>query len=490
MLVPDSLMAVQMSAYRPRRSSPPTARRTTNVSPSDSCQSISMRRSALAERRRRLGQSERWIEIPRPWVTYPTTRSPGTGWQHWAYRTISPSTPWILMPRPSRSRSITRPNAVGLGAWSSSAGRSGYSARIMVPSAMSPRPSAACSCSAVPTERSVAARSLTVLADFRVHRKREVDRRRALRQALHVAAGGEDEDLVLVEVDLQELEKLLGRVGVLLQLEQLAEPREMAVQLVRALATFLEQPVRRDAVLRGVVHLMGPDLDLVQLTARSEHGGVERLVAVGLRARDVVLDPLLQRGPLVVDHAQHVVALGDIVHQHAHREEVVDLLERLVALLHFLVNRPEVLGAAGDLVAGESGSPQLLGERDPEPLDGFLTLALPRLDLARQRAVVLGLEKLACEVLELGLHARHAEAVRQRRVDLAGLERDAAPLLRVQVLESPPVVQPVGELDDDDAGVLRDRQQKLAVVLRLLLRSEERRVGKECRYRRSAYSAK
>jgi len=33
----------------------------------------------------------------------------------------------------------------------------GYSARIMVPSAMSPRPSAACSCSAVPTESSVAA---------------------------------------------------------------------------------------------------------------------------------------------------------------------------------------------------------------------------------------------------------------------------------------------------------------------------------------------
>src|SRR5438034_8258038 len=35
MLVPDSLMAVQMSAYRPRRSSPPTASRTTNVSRSE-----------------------------------------------------------------------------------------------------------------------------------------------------------------------------------------------------------------------------------------------------------------------------------------------------------------------------------------------------------------------------------------------------------------------------------------------------------------------
>src|SRR5439155_239162 len=210
-----------------------------------------MRRSASAESRRRLGQSERWIEIPRPWVTYPTTRSPGTGWQHWAYRTISPSTPWILIPRPSRRRSITRPNAVGLGAWRSSAGRSGYSARIMVPSAMSPRPSAACSCSAVPTESPAAARSRRSASGG--------SRRRALRQTLHVPAGREDEDLVLVEVDLQELEELLGRVGVLLQLEQLAEPRQMAVQLVRTLAPFLEQPVRRDAVLRGVVHLVRTD---------------------------------------------------------------------------------------------------------------------------------------------------------------------------------------------------------------------------------------
>ncbi len=78
-------------------------------------------------------------------------------------------------------------------------------------------------------DAAVDARALTVLADFRMHREREVDRRRALRQAFHVAAGREDEDFVLIEVDLQEREELLGRVGVLLQLEQLAEPRQVTV---------------------------------------------------------------------------------------------------------------------------------------------------------------------------------------------------------------------------------------------------------------------
>ncbi len=82
-LVPVWLTASMMSAYRPRRSSPVTASRTANASPAVSCQSMSTRRSSAASVSR-FGQSERWIEIPRPCVTYPTTESPGTGWQHCA----------------------------------------------------------------------------------------------------------------------------------------------------------------------------------------------------------------------------------------------------------------------------------------------------------------------------------------------------------------------------------------------------------------------
>ena len=81
--------------------------------------------------------------------------------------------------------------------------------------------------------------ALALEPDFGVHVEGEIDRGRALGQPLHVALRREDEDLVLVEVDLQELEKLLGRVGVLLQLEQLAEPAEVLVQLVAAFPSRL-----------------------------------------------------------------------------------------------------------------------------------------------------------------------------------------------------------------------------------------------------------
>jgi len=125
----------------------------------------------------------------------------------------------------------------------------------------------------------------------------------------------------------------------------------MVVELVGAFAVLLVEPVRRDAVLRRAMHVAGTDLDLVQLPARPEHRGVERLIAVRLGTRDVILDALLQRRPGVVDDPQDVVAVGDAVDEHADREEIVDFLERLAALLHLLEDRPEILGPADNLPA-------------------------------------------------------------------------------------------------------------------------------------------
>src|SRR3989475_3271721 len=83
----------------------------------------------------------------------------------------------------------------------------------------------------------------------------------------------------------------------------------------------------------------------------------------------------------------------------------------------------------------------------------------------------LGLVIFEREVLKLRFHARHAEPVCQRRVQFARFQRDTLALLRRQRIEGAHVVQPVGELDDDDAGVARDRHQQLAIVLRLFFGS-------------------
>ena len=75
------------------------------------------------------------------------------------------------------------------------------------------------------------------------------------------------------------------------------------------------------------------------------------------------------------------------------------------------------------------------------------------------------------EVLELPLHVLDAEPVRERRVDVERLLRDALLLRLGQRRDRAHVVQPVGELDEQDAHVLRHRHEHLAHrggLLRLL----------------------
>ena len=115
--------------------------------------------------------------------------------------------------------------------------------------------------------------------------------------------------------------------------------------------------------------------------------------------------------------------------------------------------------------AASSCGPEL-GDR---PLDVRLAALAPRVEELGQLAEALGLEGLEREVLELPLDLPDAEPLGQRRVDLHRLAGDALLLLRRQRVQRAHVVEPVGELDEDDADVLRHRQQHLADVLGLLL---------------------
>lgn len=76
------------------------------------------------------------------------------------------------------------------------------------------------------------------------------------------------------------------------------------------------------------------------------------------------------------------------------------------------------------------------------------------------------------DVLELLLDRADTKPVRQRRIDLHRFKRLVAALLLGHDLDRAHVVQPVGQLDDDHAHILRHGEQHLAHVLRLLLLAE------------------
>ena len=77
---------------------------------------------------------------------------------------------------------------------------------------------------------------------------------------------------------------------------------------------------------------------------------MQALVHVALGHADVVLEPAGDLVPQRVDDAQHRVAVLHGIHQHAHGDQVVDLVEGLALALHLLVDGIQVLGTAVHLV--------------------------------------------------------------------------------------------------------------------------------------------
>ena len=127
-----------------------------------------------------------------------------------------------------------------------------------------------------------------------------------------------------------------------------------------------------------------------------------------------------------------------------------------------------MLGAAGNL-SFDLRLFEFFANLHDGVVDKGLALLAFLLDALDEVIVFFGLEVAQAEVFELPFDVRNAEAVRERRVDLDGLFRDALLLLARHVFERAHVVQAVRELDHDDADVLCHREEHLAVRLELLL---------------------
>src|SRR5207244_4230916 len=119
-------------------------------------------------------------------------------------------------------------------------------------------------------------------------------------------------------------------------------------------AVLVRVPVGRDAQLGGLLHHAGPHLDLEWTPLGTDDSRVETAVAVELRHGDVVLETARHRLPEGVDEPERAVAvarplLAVPLDRDAHRSEVVDLVELAALAGHLVVDRVEVLRAAGDV---------------------------------------------------------------------------------------------------------------------------------------------
>ena len=273
-----------------------------------------------------------------------------------------------------------------------------------------------------------------------------------------LALGREDEDLVLLEVDLQVLHELVGVGGLRLPVDDPVQPRDVGRGPGGAVLVL---PVGGDALLGAGVHLVGADLHLERLALRPHHRRVQRLVEVELGHRDVVLEAALHRLPGGVDRAERGVAVLHRVDDDPDADEVEDVVELAALHDHLLVDGVEVLRAAGDL-----GVDAQLGQAVPDLLEhlGEVQVALGRAhgDHVVDLGVALRVERGEREVLELLPDLLHPEAVGQGGVDVDGLVRRALLLPRRHRGDRAQVVEPVGQLDDQDPQVLGHRHEHLA----------------------------
>ena len=171
-----------------------------------------------------------------------------------------------------------------------------------------------------------------------------------------------------------------------------------------------------------------------------------------------------------MDRPERGVAVLHALDEHANADEIEDVVELPALHDHLLVDAPVVLRTTRDV----SRDAQL-----PEPLLDLLE-HLGEVDVALGRAggdhlldlrVALRVQGRERQVLQLPLHVLDAEAVGQRRVHVERLLRGAPLLPLGHRRDRAHVVEPVGQLDEQDADVLGHRHEHLAErggLLRLL----------------------
>ena len=123
-------------------------------------------------------------------------------------------------------------------------------------------------------------------AQIGVHCKGEIDRRRTLGQLEQSALRGEGEDAILVDRHARMLEQLFGIVAGIDDLDQVAQPADLAVRLV---ALFVG-PMRSEAEFVRLVHFSRANLHFDTHRLAVDQRGMETAITVGFRRRDVVLE--------------------------------------------------------------------------------------------------------------------------------------------------------------------------------------------------------
>ena len=188
---------------------------------------------------------------------------------------------------------------------------------------------------------------------------------------------------------------------------------------------------------------------------------MQGLIHIGLGHRDIVFEASRYRRIHLMDDAQRCIAVLYRVHDDPYREQVIDLVHRLILIDHLLVNAEKMLDTPVH-IRFDAGVLHVGGHFIHDLLDEFFPLRLPCVNLIYKVKEYFRLRILKSQVIQFRLNLGYAEPLGNRRIDIHGLFGFLLLLGRRHKLQRAHVVKAVGKLDNDDPDILCHCQEHLS----------------------------
>ena len=162
------------------------------------------------------------------------------------------------------------------------------------------------------------------------------------------------------------------------------------------------------------------------------------------------------------------VAVGDAGYDDTNGDEIIDAFDIHVVAAEFLVESIEPLGATFDVHDADTVFGKAFADAGDAPVEIGVAFAHVFLDECEGFFVCFGVEIFECQVFELAFDFADTEPVGDGGEYFHSLARDSKLFIGREVVECPHVVEAVGELDDNNANILRHSEEHFPKILEVV----------------------
>lgn len=165
-----------------------------------------------------------------------------------------------------------------------------------------------------------------------------------------------------------------------------------------------------------------------------------------------------------MDDAERRIAVFYRIHNNSHGKQIINLIQCLALVLHFLIDAEEMLDTAVYL-GFDSRIFHVFGHFVHNLLDVLFPFASAYCNFIHQVIVYIRLQIFQGKVVKLHLDFGNAQALCDGRIDFHGFPGYLLLLRRRLVLQGTHIMEPVGKLYHNDADVLCHGKEHFTEVL-------------------------